>query len=558
MFKPGKKVMAIGLDSASPELIERWVDEGKLPVFRRLMETGCYGRISSTVPALTPPAWTTAMTGVNPGKHNVYDFFKIQPDHKKEVVNAGDRRSKAIWNLLNDSGGRSIILNLPITYPAEQFNGVMVTGMPTPTVKKDFVSPENLLEEVLDLTGGRQLAVDIHTLLRGDEAAFLKDLEVVTERITKLTRHFIEKEEWDFLMVVFDDLDRIQHTFWHHMDPDHPLFDKNKAELYQDAILTFYQYLERQIETLLSGVDDDTLIMVFSDHGMGPIYRNFHINRFFEEQGWLKIKHKIVKPKEILRFLGLSQERIRLFLSVMKLRSIARRMIPAKIKNRVKQYLPAEAMELEFFDWSNLLDWENSKAYLCSRTGQSIMINKNNVEDYEAFRETVIASLLELKDPETGKSVIENAYKKESVFQGPHMDHAPDILIETAELYELQEKPGEAVFADIKPGRVPISANHRQEGILFLSNSQAVRKGCRLSGVAMADIAPTVLYGLGLSVPRDMDGRVLVDAFNQLFLENHPVNYNDISLTLDGTLNSISPSDAEKITDRLKGLGYMD
>lgn len=550
--------MGIGLDSATPELIEPWVREGKLPVFKRLMETGCYGRLSSTVPALTPPAWTTSMTGVNPGKHNIYDFFRIQQDNQKKIVNSGDRSSKAIWNLLDDANRRSIIINLPVTYPAETFNGVMVTGMPTPAVKKGFVSPETLLEEVLNLTDGKPLAVDIHPLLRGQESVFLEDLDRVTHRITRLTRHFMEKDEWDFLMVVFDDLDRIQHTFWHYIDSKHPLYAKEKAKEYQNAILKFYQCLEHQIEQLLASVDDDTLVLIFSDHGMGPIYRNFYINRFFEEQGWLKLKKKKIQPKEILRSLGVSQERVKLFVNAIGLRNTARNFLPASIKNYVKKHFPAEALELEVFDWSDILDWENSKAYLFSRTGQGIMINKDNVENYETFRDNVIESLLELKDPHTGQRVIEHIYKKESIFHGPCLDSAPDILIDPVQTYELQEKPDKEIFSDIKAGRISISANHYREGVVFICNSKSIRKKCQLSKVAIQDIAPTILYGLGMPIPRDMDGRVVVDAFDKTFLKNTPITYEDIPLTLDGTSNDLSLADTAKITDRLKGLGYID
>ena len=219
-----KRVLAIGLDSAAPDLIERWVREGKLPVFKRLMDSGCYGRLESTEPALTPPAWTSSVTGVNPGKHNIYDFYRITPQHGKEIATSKDRRSKAIWNLLDEFGRRSIILNLPLTYPAEQFNGIMVTGMPTPSLDKSFVTPETLRDEVLRLIGGKKLGVDTNTLLRGDEDQFLKDLERITDRISKLAFHLINNYDWDFFMVVFDDLDRLQHVFWHHMDPRHPFY----------------------------------------------------------------------------------------------------------------------------------------------------------------------------------------------------------------------------------------------------------------------------------------------------------------------------------------------
>ena len=556
-FNPRKKVMAIGLDSATPVLIERWVEEGKLPVFKRLMKTGSYGRLTSTIPALTPPAWTTSMTGVNPGKHNLYDFFCIQADNKKKIVNAGDKRSKAIWNLLDDHGRRSIIINLPITYPAETFNGVMITGMPTPTVKKGFVSPEHLKEFVLGLTGGKQLAVDIHHLLRGDKTAFLKDLEAVTDRISRIAMHFMENEDWDFFMVVFDDLDRIQHTFWHYMDPAHPLYNQAEARQYQDAILTFHQFLEQQIEKLLSCIDDDTMVIIFSDHGMGPVYRNFYINRFLEEQGWLKVKKQFIKPKEILQFLGLSQKRIRLFLSAIGLRTMARQILPESIKTYIKKHFPAEELELEFFDWSKILEWDETKAYLCSRTGQGILINKDNVKDYEAFRDEIIQALKELKDPETGRYAVKRVYKKEEVYHGPYTEQGPDIIIEPADTFELQEKLSEKVFENVINSQVPISANHVKEGILIVRGGPNLQQG-QIFAPDIVDITPTILYYLGYPIPSEMDGKVMTEVFSKKFCAEHPIRYDDISLAWNSGRDRISAMEKSAIIDRLRDLGYME
>ncbi|MBW2322458.1 MAG: alkaline phosphatase family protein [Deltaproteobacteria bacterium] len=553
-----KQVFVIGLDSAAPALVERWAGEGKLPVFKRLMETGCYGRLESTAPALTPPAWTTSVTGVNPGKHNIYDFFRVTPEHGKEIVSSNDRGSKAIWNLLDEFGGRSIILNLPITYPAEEFNGIMITGMPTPNVNKGFVSPANIRDEILRLTNGRQLAVDPHKLMRGEEHEFLQDLEAVTDLISRLTTHLINGSDWDFFMVVFDDLDRLQHTFWHHMDPNHTFYDKEKAQIYQDAILHFYQFLEEKIEDIISMLDEETVIMIFSDHGMGPVYRNFHINNFFEERGWLKSKKPLFSMKEILRSMGLSLERMKLFLDSSGMRVLARRLLPPGVKNYVRKNLPAEGIELEIIDWSKTLDWSNSLAYLSSRTGQGIMINRDNVEDYEAFREEIIESLLNLKDPETGRHVVKRVYKKEELFQGPYLNNAPDMLLEPAETYELQEKLGASVFQDVNVSRVPISANHQKEGILLLFSKRDLHQGHNLSDVKIADIAPTVLCALGFSVPRDMDGRVIVEAFDEAFLKNSPVRYSDISLNMESASESMTSTDEAKVADRLRDLGYID
>ena len=556
--RSGKRVIAIGLDSAAPNLIERWVEEGKLPIFGRLIDAGCYGSLESTEPALTPPAWTSSVTGTNPGKHNIYDFFRVTAQHGKKMVSSKDRRSKAIWNLLDEFGKRSIILNLPLTYPAEQLNGIMVTGMPTPSLNKGFVSPANMTDEIVRLIEGKKLAVDVNKLLRGEEDQFLNDLEEVTNRISNLAFHLINTSDWDFFMVVFHDLDILQHTFWHHMDSDHPFYDEEKANTYQYAILHFYQYLEKQIERFHALLDDETVLLIFSDHGMGPIYRNFYINSFFMKRGWLKAKKQTLSIKNILRRTGFSVEQMKLLLDRTRLGGLIKRMLPLNLKTFFRKNLPAELMELDFTDWSKTLDWDNSMAYLCSRTGHGIMINTEKVADYLKFREEIIKALIDLKDPDAGHCVVKRVYKKEEVFRGPHLRNAPDILLELTETYELQEKLGKEILETVSFSRVPISANHYKEGVLILFDKHVLQQGLRLSKVYIADIAATVLYCMGLPIPQDMDGRVITEAFDKEYLKNSPIRYSDIPLQMESVPGAITPAEEEVIADRLRDLGYME
>jgi len=286
------------------------------------------------------------------------------------------------------------------------------------------------------------------------------------------------------------------------------------------------------------------------------VYRNFYINRFFKEQKWLKVKKQFIKPKEILRFLGFSQKRIRLFLSATGLRTMARRILPKSIKNYIKKHFPAEELELEFFDWSKILEWDETKAYLCSRTGQGILINKNNVKDYEAFRDEIIQALKELKDPETGLYAVKRVYKKEKVYHGPYTEQGPDIIIEPADTFELQEKLGEKVFENVINSQVPISANHVEEGILFVGGGLNLQQG-QISDPHIVDITPTILYYLGYPIPDEMDGKVMTEIFSEEFCAEHPICYNDISLAWNSDRDRISTMEKSAIIDRLRDLGYI-
>jgi len=557
MTKQRTRVLAIGLDSAEPSMLEAWVEQGKLPLFERLMREGCYGRLQSTVPPLTPPAWTSSLTGTNPGKHNLFDFLRIAPNHSKEVASSADRKSKPLWRILESHGKRSIVVNVPNTFPADDFNGVMVAGMPLPRRDEGFVTPAALRDEVLEAIDNKFLGISHTHLLQGDAAKFLKDLEEVTSRITNLTKHLMRTQDWDCVVTIYDDLDRLQHVFWHHTDPNHPFHDPEKADAYRDVLLNFYRYLEAQIGELLEGVDGDTLVLVYSDHGMGPVYKNLYVNTFLERKGWLRTKKPPPGLKTILEKTGITFEDIRLVMGRLGLRGLLRRLVPVQLKRILRQSLPAEGVDLEIIDWSRMLDWDRSKAYLCSKTSHAVMINPANAGNYEEFRGELIAALEGIRDPETGETVVRKAHRREDIYSGPYVKNAPDLVLEVNETYQVQEKIGDAVVAPLRIARVPIAANHRPLGLFVLSGA-GIARGKRLEGVNIMDIAPTLLYGMGLPVPEDMDGVPATGAFSEAYRTAHAESYSTISLGEHGKDDGLSESDRDKIRTRLRDLGYID
>jgi len=496
------------------------------------------------------------MTGTNPGKHNIFDFFRIAPNHSKEITSSADRKSKPLWRILESYGKRSIVVNLPNTFPADDFDGVMVAGMPLPRRDEGFVTPAALRDEVLEVIDNKFLGISHTHLLQGDVDKFLKDLEEVTVRITKLTRHLMQTRDWDCTVVIYDDLDRLQHVFWHHMDPDHPFHDSQTSNPYQDVLLNYYRYIEAQIEELLNGLDDDILLLVYSDHGMGPVYKNLHVNTFFERQGWLKTKTPRPGLKEFLERIGVSFEDIRIVMGKLGLRRVLRRLVPVQVKRFLRQCLPAEGVDLEIINWSRTLDWDNSKAYLCSKTGHAVMINRANVDDYEAFRDEIIAGLEALRDPETGEPVVRKVHRREDIYSGPYAKNAPDLVVEEHKVYQVQEKIGESIVAPLQRGRVPIAANHQPQGLFTLSGA-GIDHGRRLSGVNIMDIAPTLLYGMGLPIPEEMDGNPARDAFSEAFQAAHTDSHSAMALGEEKG-HGLSESDRDKIQTRLRDLGYVD
>jgi len=197
-----KRVIIIGLDGATWDLLTPWVNKQDLPNFKILMENGCFGTLESTIPHITPPAWTSMSTGKNPGKHGIFDFSSIIKDtdnvRNLDLYNSRSKKSKEIWDYLNM---KSIIVNVPVTYPPRKINGIMVTGMYTPHMESDFTYPEEVKKEILELFPDYKIELNLNEYM-DNKQNFLGDLYKLTEERIKLFWHFFRKD-WGFFYFVF-------------------------------------------------------------------------------------------------------------------------------------------------------------------------------------------------------------------------------------------------------------------------------------------------------------------------------------------------------------------
>src|ERR1051325_9352411 len=159
-MKKVPKVVVIGLDAATWTLINPWMAEGSMPNLAKLMQAGVSGSLQSVLPPITPPAWTSFMTGKNPGKHGIFNFIETEPGgYAMKYSNATSRRSPTIWKLLNDAGFSVGTMNIPFTYPPEKLNGFQISGMDTPSESSPFIHPPELRDELLPHLG--QIHLDI-------------------------------------------------------------------------------------------------------------------------------------------------------------------------------------------------------------------------------------------------------------------------------------------------------------------------------------------------------------------------------------------------------------
>ena len=539
------KVLIIGLDGATFDLIKPWIEQGELPTFKNLMKEGVHGDLNSTIPPLTPPAWTSLITGKNPGKHNIFDFFKLNKNnYDRAIITSLDKKSESLWNILNKHNMKTGILNLPFTYPPENINGFIVCGSESISVKSDFTYPKNLKKELLENIKGYRQGLNWSYINKEDHDSFIKDLNFVTEKLEETSVYLIKKYKPEFFMVVFDDLDRLQHFFWRHMDKKHPMYDKEKSEKYKDAILNYYKKLDLVINNLIKFADKNTFIMILSDHGFGPIYKEVYINHYLRSLNLLKLKKEKELQKSILKKLGITKENLIYLSNSYKLNKIIK-----KIPYKLKVFLNSNINSTKLGDSS--IDWFNTKAYFFSHSGRGIMINLKNRQingivsegkEYDSIRDLIISKLKRIKDDSTGKRLIKNIFKREEIYKGSYIKNSPDLIVEMEEGYIAQEGLGKEPIMLSKQGSAYKSADHKANGI-FIAKGPNIIKNKKIKNANILDVTPTLLYLLNIPISKDIDGKILKEII---------LNYNSKKVKYTKTNN---PEEI-KISSAIKNIDY--
>ncbi len=288
------RVLIIGLDGATFDLIEPWVAAGDLPNLAGLMRAGAWGRMRSTVPPATFPAWTSLMTGVNPGKHGVYDFSRRVPGaYRVEFVNATYRQWPSAWRHLSREGKRVAVIGLPATYPPEPINGLCISGFDSPVatgIDRSFVHPPELFDELVQAVGPYEITgfQELHIGPGWHQAALDRLLQAARRR-TEIAAYLLDREPWDCFFVHYGESDTVAHHFWAAHDPGSPRYDHDLAANLGNAIHTVYRALDRAVGELVARGGSEATVMVVSDHGSGGTgQRIVYLNRWLNQQGWLQ------------------------------------------------------------------------------------------------------------------------------------------------------------------------------------------------------------------------------------------------------------------------------
>jgi predicted AlkP superfamily phosphohydrolase/phosphomutase len=554
------KVLIIGLDGATLDLIKPWAAEGKLPALSRLMEEGAWGELAVQLPPSSVPNWPSFATGKNPGKHGV--FWWIQQTGDRSEFPVVDRRAikgRTIWDIAGDEGKHVAVINVPVTYPPQEVNGVMVTGLLTPASATDFTYPPELKAELDAQVDGYRVSHTV-THRRGGEEEYLQDLLDVLDRQLRACLYLMRTHPWDLFIVVFSATDVVIHKFWKDIDPQHPFHVPQDAERSGEAILRAYQAADRAVESLIREAGDETHTIVMSDHGGGGFYEAFFANNWLMDQGLLKIRRQATSQLRYWLFrMGLTINNVYPLANALVVRlgghRLRKRLSPKKQGGRIL---------FRLFLSERDIDWSRTKAYALGGFGQ-ICINVRGQhpqgivspgDEYEALRDDIIRRLETVTVPSTGKPYLARGYKKEELFHGPELDKLPDIICVPHDMRYVDM--GLGFLSNKAFDKVSIvSGTHRPEGILFVRGPD-VRPGVQLEGANILDLAPTILYLLGLPVADEMDGRVLVELLREERLRAQPIeSVAAESVAPTDVVRDLSEQEEEEIKDRLRALGYL-
>ncbi len=511
-----------------PSLAGRWMAAGHLPHLAGLRDSGCFVPLASVRPPVTYPAWTTCVTGVNPGKHGIFDFTEVvEGAHAIRFVNSTYRQAPALWNVLSEAGKRVCVLGVPGAYPPEPVNGLMVSGFDSPVasgVDRSFVCPPSRYLEVAGWRFGAQQESHIGPGWHDRALPLLLDKIAVKERIAA---DLLAQEPWDFFMAVFGESDTVSHHFWMFHDPRSPRHRPG----HETAIRQVYARLDAAVGRLMAAAGEDVVVGVVSDHGFGGAGTGVvHLNNWLAEQGHLAFS---AQGGGVLK-------------------EIALRTVPQAWRGPLFRKFQGMATRAESKSRFGGIDWKRTRAWSEELNYfPSVRVNLKgrdpegqvSRQDYDAFVGDLCAEL-EAWTP------VARATPRAECFDGPALHKAPDIVLELAledgYSHSCLRSRGGPAFRRIRPEEYlggkerGMNGNHRATGVLFLSETMAA------DGAALADIAPTVLAVLGVPAP-PMDGRALLGEAARGEAGFAP-----------GAVKPLAPDEEAVIEDRLRALGYYE
>ncbi|MFA5111920.1 MAG: alkaline phosphatase family protein [Desulfobaccales bacterium] len=525
------KTVLIGLDGATWSILDPLMAEGHMPFLRKFLSKAFRADLLSTPNPLTPPAWVSMVTGRSPGNHGVFDFIRSEARNGNiyfTLYNSTDILCETVWSMASRQGHKVIHLNFPMMAPPQPVDGYVIPSMVQWRHLKRNIHPKSLYDKIAAIPDFQadQWAL---TYCEANEAmrhrALFPDEEEEKAWVVKnlqrdkqwfiILKYLMEHDPADLTAIVFDGVDKLLHPYWRLVDPNTavdrlPDWEKRL----RGQVLEYFLQLDSYIRDIVHLAGDDAHIIMASDHGFGPARYVFHVNVLLERLGylgWREVHHATVKKHN--------------------------------------------------HEWSFAsLDWSKTTAYAGTPSSNGINIRMPNRQDdngaaYEAFRARLREQLLEYRDPVTGEQIVTRAITREEAFPGGAMPQAPDLTVTLSDhsfVSVINEEP-------IVLHRPEINGTHRPEGI-FALGGPGVRSGANPDPFSILDVAPTLLYCLGVPIPKELEGRVPVEAWEESYLQTHRIGDQDTA-AFSASERAESPfSDEEEkaIWAQLQTLGYVE
>ena len=550
------KLLVIGLDGATWDVINPLAARDELPNIKSLIDDGSSGQLASTIPPFSAPAWSTFMTGMNPGKHGIFGFVNFNPQSYSQIdsslVTSAPLVGHTIFDILSESDLRLAALSVPITYPSWPINGFMVSGEPCPDSDHGLAFPETFAAGL-----SRRYAFQSTFWSRSNDE-IIAGLYEMDESRAKLAIKLISEEDLDALFVVLGATDRVQHNFWRFHDSEFGARLGLPHETRYEAVISeTYRRADVIIGNILSIIDDSTAVFIISDHGGGPAATTyFHTNAWLQRNGYLKINQNRDGFVSGSRGVALTLKR----LLDTPLGSKARSLLPGRFVKQGRALVRNIAQ----------IEWARTGAYRFPMypPAEGIVINLAGRQsqgivqpgyEYERLRQEIIGQIGGFTNPDSGAQVVINAFLREELYSGPNIERAPDIVLLLDEEYTGGIELHPPLLSPVYPSSLTkVNGEHRMHGIL-IARGPDFRKEHTIENASLMDLAPTLLFSLGLPISSEMDGRILEDLFTQEFHAEHSKSVLSRSNMVQSALadRSLSSEEEEQIIKQLSRLGYL-
>jgi predicted AlkP superfamily phosphohydrolase/phosphomutase len=491
-----RPVVLLGLDGLGREFLDSPLVTQAAPNLVALLRDGGVTALPSTFPPYTAPAWTSITTGVGPGRHGVFGFTDAHGHPVSDASVAAPR----LWDYVGGAGGRSLVVNMPITHPARAISGTLVSGMPVPPGLA-YTEPRSLAGE-LEADG---YITDVAVREDGNEGVDTVDrLRAMTEARGRALVRLAQRETWDLLVAVFVLPDRLGHPWWKWLVPGDALYDGRNAASIRDAAGAALRALDTAVADLLAALPTGAAVVCCSDHGFGSLRADLFTDVAFADAGLVDAPI----GAGVLGRVG---------------RSAIGRRLPSALRRMARVAIEANDDSRVAF---------TATPYECGV----------RVRD-PAVADDVIAVLKDLCDPD-GVPLVAAVHRREELYDGPHVDRAPDLLVELADesvdLHDGFHAPSPWVTRHDVPW-----GTHRADGVVAVHGAAMTSRG------SAPDVAATVLDLLGLDVA-GLDGRSLVSADGAHETVTAPA-------AAAAPAGSVYTDEEEAaVFEHLRGLGYVD